>query len=134
MKNVRISITLVLFVLALSVAVFGQKTTRIKFARGAVSSTITGTLNGYKDEKLYVIRVKPGQRLTTEQIIFRNGSKPVTIFVEDPTGEGVGDSDASCNNRKDITPTEAGDYRIRVVECQKADPWRGSFKFKVTVR
>jgi hypothetical protein len=133
-KKVRISFTLVLFVLALSVATFGQKATRIKFARGAVSSTVTGTLNGYKDAKLYVIRVSPGQRLTTEQIIFRHGGKPVTIFVEDPTGGGVGDSDASCNNRRDITPTVAGDYRIRIVECQKADAWRGNFKFKVTVR
>jgi hypothetical protein len=46
----------------------------------------------------------------------------------------VGDSDASCNNRREISPTVAGDYRIEVVECQKADRWRGRFYLRVSVR
>jgi hypothetical protein len=50
-----------------------------------------------------------------------------------PTGEEVGDSDASCNDRREIASTTAGDYRITVVECRKGDPWRGSFRFRVTV-
>jgi hypothetical protein len=58
----------------------------------------------------------------------------ITIFVKDPNGNDIGDSDASCNNRREISPTEAGDYTIEVVECRKADPWRGRFTFRVAVR
>jgi hypothetical protein len=77
-----------------------------------------------------VIKVRTGQTIRTEQI---GGVHPITIFISDPNGEGVGDSDASCNNRREITPTVAGDYQIQVVECQKADAWRGRFRFRVTV-
>jgi hypothetical protein len=109
-----------------------QAQTRVKFRRGAVSANVSGTLNSYKSKRLYVIRVREGQTLRTEQI--GRAVRPITIFIMDPAGEGVGDSDASCNNRREISPTTAGDYTIEIVECQKADPWRGRFTFRVTVR
>jgi hypothetical protein len=108
------------------------QSTRIKFRRGSVSATASGNLNSFRSKRVYVIRVREGQTLRTEQV--GGGSRPITIFVKDPNGEGVGDSDASCNNRREISPTEAGDYIIEVVECRKADPWRGRFTFRVTVR
>ena len=106
--------------------------TRIRFARGAVRANVSGTLNSYRTKRVFVIRVREGQTLRTEQVGYRSG--PITISVIDPNGDYVGDSDASCNNRKEISPTTAGDYRIEVVECRKADPWRGRFTFRVTVR
>jgi hypothetical protein len=106
--------------------------TRIRFARGAVRTDVSGTLNGFRSKRTYVIRVRSGQTLRTQQV---GGSRrPITISVRDPRGNDVSDADASCNNRKEISPTEAGDYTIEVFECQKADPWRGRFTFRVTVR
>ena len=109
-----------------------QRTSRIRFARGAVRADVSSTLRSYRGERIFLIRVRDGQTIRTEQI--GGGRHPITIYITDPTGQGVGDSDASCNNRREITPTVAGDYIIKVVECRKADPWRGSFRFRVTVR
>ena len=123
---------LILFLLVISSTAFAQAPTRIKFRRGAVHADVSGTLNGVKSARSYVIKVRAGQTLRTEQ----RGDSPhrITIFVKDPAGNDIGDSDASCNNRREVSPTEAGDYRIEVVECLKADPWRGRFTFRVTVR
>lgn len=106
-----------------------QGPVRIRFKKRAESSTVRGTLSGYKDSRAFLIRVRPGQTLRTEQV----GDNEITVYVTDPTGENVGDSDASCNNRREIRPTIAGDYKLIVVECQKADDWRGSFRFRVSV-
>jgi len=127
----RLVAVAVLLIGCLAIASFGQTPKRIKFARHAVSAKVSGTLSGYKSEQRFRIRVRDGQTLRTEQI---GDGHHITIYIEDPHGNDVGDSDASCNNRREITPTEAGDYLIRVVECQKADPWRGRFRFRVTVR
>ena len=120
-----------LFLLLLFVGAEAQRSTRIRFARGAIRADVSGTLRNYRDKRNFVIKVRAGQTIRTEQI---GGSHPITIFIIDPKGEGVGDSDASCNNRREIAPTVAGDYRIQVVECQKADPWRGRFRFRVSVK
>ena len=117
--------------LLLPIFAFCQKSIRINFAKGADSTVVSGSLNGYKQTKNYRIRVHAGQTLKTEQVGDRHD---ITIFIQGPSDEDVGDSDASCNNRRDITPTVAGDYKIQVVECRKADPWKGSFRFRVTVR
>jgi hypothetical protein len=104
--------------------------TRIRFHRGSVSAVVAGNLNGYRGKRSYVLKVRSGQTLRTARI----GNRYITIFVRDPNGESVGDSDASCNDRREVTPTIAGDYKIEVVECRKADPGRGRFRFRVMVR
>ena len=109
-----------------------QQTTRIKFRRGAIHADVSGTLNSFRSKRVFVIKVRDGQTLRTEQL--GGASRRITIFVKDATGNEVGDADASCNDRKEVSPTVAGDYTIEVVECQKADPWRGRFTFRVTVR
>ena len=108
-----------------------QRPTRITFARGARSAVVTGTLNGDRSSRNFVIRVRAGQTLSTAQV---GDHHDITIGISGPGNEDVGDSDASCNNRHEITPTEAGDYQINVVECRKADAWRGQFKFRIVVR
>lgn len=120
---------LAVFVALTVVSLQAQSPTRIKFARGAVSASVTGKLRGYSDHKTYVIKVRAGQTLRTQQ----TGKNYITISIKDPNGEDVSDSDASCNNRKEVAPTVAGDYTLTVVECQKADAWRGTFRFRVTV-
>ena len=119
-------------ILTLSSIAPAQTSTRIKFRPGAVHADVSGSLNSFKSKKTFLIKVRAGQTLKTEQI--GATSRPVTIYIKGPNGNDVSDSDASCNNRREISPTEAGDYKIEVVECPKADPWRGRFTFRVTVR
>jgi len=118
----------ILVVLFSSASIFGQ--TRIKFARGATSKIVTGSLNGYKSHRAYVIRVKRGQTLSTWAV-----KNHITIDVEAPPGSVYEqDRAADCGDKNEVNPTARGDYRITVSECMKADPWRGTFKFRVTVR
>ena len=104
--------------------------TRIHFAHGQTSKVITGTLKGYKSHRTYVIFVKKGQTLSTEQV-----KNQITIGVEAPPGSTYEqDMAADCHDRNDVNPTAKGDYKITVTECLKADAWRGTFKFRVTVK
>jgi hypothetical protein len=131
-EKLKILLVIVGFAVAMNTAASAQSLVRIKFPRGATRANVSGTLSGYRSKRAYVIRVRAGQTLRTEQV--SRDSHPITIYIKDPFVRPVGDSDASCNNRREITPTIAGDYRIEVVECQKADPWRGRFRFEITVR
>ena len=126
----KLFLTSVLILAFASVSLDARPPTRIKFARGAVSANVTGKLTGFSDKKTYVIKVRAGQTLRTRQ----TGKNYITIVIKDPNGDDVSDADASCNNRKEVTPTVAGDYMLTVVQCQKADEWRGTFRFRVTVR
>ncbi len=128
-KSLMILPVLVLLAFISIPETYGQAARRITFKRGARSAVVTGKLSGYKGQKVYLIRVRAGQIIKTEQA----GSHPITIAVLDPRGEVAADSDASCNSRKQTESTTAGDYKIIVTECMKADSWRGSFKFKVWV-
>lgn len=128
----------ILFVLivtfAASASIFAQKATRITFYKSSKAATVSSSLRSFKDKKVYVIKVRKGQTLNTEQIRAEASAHYISVSIKSPSGKDVTDSDASCNNRKEITPTEAGDYKITVYECQKADAWRGRFRLKVSVK
>ena len=128
---------LILFALVLllvPVSSYGQKTTRVKFAKGLTGAIATGTLNGYRSKPVvFVIRVKAGQTLRVEQLILSESAHYTTFSITDPSGKDATDGEANCNNRKKIENTSAGDYRIAVTECAKADGWRGNFRIKFTV-
>lgn len=118
--------------LALQAPAFAQKPTRIKFKRGSHSAVVTGKLSNFDSIRDFVIRVRKGQRLTTEPI---GEANPVSIWIRSPDGNSFGgDLDLSCHAKREVFPTEPGDYILTVQECQKADPWKGRFRFKVTVR
>jgi hypothetical protein len=122
-------LSLILIICSTSLA---QAPTRIKFGRGAVRATVSGTLNSFRSKRVYTIRVREGQTLRTEPV--GGASRRITILLRDPNGDAVGDMDASCNDRREISPTLGGNYIIEVIECRKADPWRGRFTFRVAVR
>ena len=88
---------------------FSQKAQRITFKRGTKQKIVTGNLYSYKSRKVFVIRVRSGQTLRTEQDKSDASNHYITVYVKAPNGEDVGDSDASCNNRREISPTLAGD-------------------------
>ena len=101
---------------------------RIKFLRGATKVTVSGYLDGYKDSQTYVIRLRKGQRMTLD------ANRYVSLYITGPNGEDASDMDASCHSHQIVENTKAGDYKIRAVECRKADPWKGNFKLSVRVR
>lgn len=119
-------------VLAFALPANAQKPTRVTFKRGARSAVVSGTLNGFKSARQYVVRVRAGQRLTTEPI---GDANPVSIWITSPDGSSFGDDlDLSCHARREVFPAARGDYILKVMQCQKADPWKGRFRFRVSVR
>ena len=104
----------------------------IKFARGASSALVKGTLSGFGSEQVYSIAVRQGQVMRVEQL--NSGHQPTSLWLTDPQGEDASDADLSCNNKKRVSPTLAGTYIIRVSECMKADPWKGTYVLKITVK
>jgi hypothetical protein len=121
-------IAIVSILIILSSTVFAKPATRIKFAKGATKVVVNGKLSGYKGLEKYVVRLRAGQRL---QI---SSDKYITLSVSAPNGEDVMDRAANCNGTADISPTVAGDYKIEVTECLKADPWKGNFKLTLKVK
>lgn len=120
-----------LFVVGLSVSTNAQAPMRVNFERGMDRTILTGTLRGYADKKSFVLRVKKGQRLTTQNI----GKNYVTVEIVPPKGsKWEPDLAADCHDHHEVNPTAAGDYVIRVTECRKADRWRGTFRVRVVVR
>lgn len=127
---------IVLIVLALGIAistsiVSAQRATRVNFRRGSHSAVVTGYLAGYKSERNFLIRVRAGQKMTIESI----GTNGVSTFLEGPPGSNYQqDMAADCHDHAEADPTDAGDYKLSVVECQKADRWKGTFRVRITVR
>ena len=112
-------------------AISAQRATRVNFRRGAHSTVVTGHLNGYNGSKVFLIRVRAGQKMTIESI----GDNLVSTFLEGPPGSNYEqDMAADCHSHAEADPTDAGDYRLTVAECQKADRWRGTFRVRITVR
>lgn len=129
MKRITFSFAAIAFVMLAGSAAYSQK--RIEFARGATSSVVTGTLNGYNDKRTFVIKVRRGQTLTTDSV----GDNYITVSIKPPRGARYeADLAANCNNEHRVRPTAAGDYIITVTECKKADRWRGRFRLRVGVR
>lgn len=127
-KIILIAFTFVM--ISICSAAASAQVTRIHFAPGATSKVVTGTLHSYKSHRKFVIRVRAGQTLTTEDV----GKHPITLAIKGPPGSNYEqDMAADCHSHNEITPTAAGDYKITVTECQKADPWRGTFKMRIKV-
>ena len=126
MKKNFLLITLLIAIFALPAF---AKPTRIKFKRGATSTTVNGTMSSYNSKRVYVIRVRDSQTLTVQDI----GKHAVSIYIQGPPGSVEQDLAADCHGQSEL-PTTKGDYTITVEECKKVDEWKGSFKFKITVK
>ena len=111
------------------VSTASQAAERIKFARNAVSKTVTGTLSSYNSQRVYIIALQAGQRFDIQPVSNRH---PITVSVVDPTGESIDDWGADCHSTHSSTTEYTGDYKIYVTECAKADPWKGSFTINIS--
>ncbi len=108
-----------------------QTAKAIKFARGATSTVISGKMTGYQQPQVFTIKVNAGQKMSLAQLAA--GNRRVSIYVEGPDGEPALDYDLSCHSKGTVEPTVAGVYKITVTECEKADPWSGNWRVRVTV-
>lgn len=104
-----------LMLIVLSTTVFARPVKRIKFAKGATETIVSGRLNNFKDSQVYLINLRAGQTFTIEDV----GDNPVTISVYEPGGKNVDDYDLSCHGNFNLSETKKGDYRIKVTECKK---------------
>ena len=131
MKWLNVGIIAVISLFVCSVNALAQGPTRITFAKGATSKVVSGSLTDYKGHVSFVINVKKGQTLVTESI----GKNRILLEVRPPENTNFeADMEADCHGKQEVHPTVAGDYTINVYECQKADPWKGTFKLRVSVR
>ena len=124
-KNILL---IALAVTALSGSALAQKATRVTFKRGSTSAVLSGRLNSYKGSRVFLVRVRDGQTLKVEAI-----KRAVSVWIKGPPGSVEQDLAADCHGNSEITPTTKGDYKLTVQECSKADPWKGTFKVRVTV-
>lgn len=106
---------------------------RIQFAPGATSAMVSGAMTGFDSEDNYVIAVNAGQTMNVQQVGMQN-NQYVSLYLTAPNGDDANDMDLSCHSNATVSPTMAGDYNIKVVECKKADPWSGNYQLKVTVQ
>ena len=108
-----------------SISVFGQNPVRVRFTKGANSAFVMATLKNYDSKTVLVVSVKKGQTLQIKQIENETNGRYVTLIITDPNDEEVTDREANCNNNKTIENILAGDYKIEVIECTKAEAWSG---------
>lgn len=131
------TIAIILVIAALSIQSFARPVKRIVFKKGATRAVVSVYLNGFKDKQVYLLRVRAGQVISVE-------TDGQTVSIESPTGENFFKGDMSCHSDVETTAeysdkedgsneTVAGDYKITVTECMKADPFKGRFKMTVTV-
>lgn len=99
---------------------------RVYFARGATQARATGYLRGIRDEAVFVLRAKAGQRMRVD-IRGRGATRGIVIF---PNGQQDGAPGGVVFDG--ILPV-AGDYRIRVTESSMANAWSGSFTLIINI-
>jgi hypothetical protein len=131
MKKIFLCVLAAVVVSFAASSVSAQRATRVNFKRGAHSAVVTGALSGYKGSRIFLIRVKAGQTMKIESI----GRNLVSTFLEGPPGSSYEqDMAADCHSYATVDSTDAGDYKLTVTECKKADPWKGTFRVRISVR
>jgi len=131
MRKIVLAASAALILAVLGTGASAQHATRVNFHRGEHSAVVTGYLSGYKGSRIFLIRVRSGQVMKVDGL----GPHAVSTFLEGPPGSNYQqDMAADCHNHAEVDSTDAGDYKLTVTECSKADRWRGSFRVRITVR
>lgn len=102
------SISIAIVVICIASAGFGQTKQRVRFAHGATSTTVSGTVRGYGYID-YVVGASAGQIL--DLYLDKNTSSAFTIFQ--PNGDNL--EGAAEMNEFSIALSSSGDYVIRVM-------------------
>ena len=109
MKRVTFLVVAIVFVMIAATSAFSQVPKRIQLARGAASSVVLGTLNGYNDKRTFVIKLRRGQTLTTESA----GDNHITVDIKPPRGARYeADLAADCHDRHRVPRSAPADGSI----------------------
>lgn len=109
-----------------------QTARRIRFARGAYSKTVAGTLDKQHPRRYFVARTRAGQRMSVK-VTPRTRHAGVIPLVIVTSPSGVKSTEKSP--RFDTQSTEAGDYLIRVdTNMMASNGDSGDFLLKVWIR
>lgn len=95
-------------VLAANAEIKAQTVKRVRFAKGATSATVKGTITGYKYID-YKIGIRAGQVLSLE--LSPQNKAELVIFM--PKGENMPDAAGISGGTMQID--ETGDYTVRVL-------------------
>jgi len=120
-KTIQKFIAILLLISAMSLAVFPQ--TRIRFAKGRYSATVTGFL-GAEQRKHYVVCAKRGQKMTLTFRAFGG-----TVIVTDGDGNSV--EMPEYKQTMNYTFAETGDVTVTVY---KEGGGATEYSLKVTIR
>ena len=108
-----------------------QSKTRVRFARGTHSATVTGTVRGYAYRD-YIVGSAAGQTMTVS-VSGTNSSTILTVFAPDGSNvEGAAQTDQYSGEL-----TASGDYVVRVGMMHSAARRPGAtttFKLKIKVQ
>ena len=127
---------LVLIAFAACIAIFAQDAaaqtkTRVRFARGAHSATVSATVRGYAYRD-YIVGSGAGQTMTVS-VSGTNSATVLTVFAPDGTNvDGAAQTDSYSGEL-----AASGDYVIRVGMMRSAARRPGAsttFKLKITVK
>ncbi len=108
MKTVLLSMAFVAGLLIATAESSAQTVKRVRFANGASSATVKGTIRGlgYID---YLVNIRAGQVLTLKL----SGSRSAELVIFDPDGENVPDA---AGIREMVSQIDVGgDYKVRVL-------------------
>lgn len=128
-RSTVISVVAIVLLIFISAA-HAQSKVRVRFARGATSTTVTGTIRGfaYKD---YILKASAGQ--TIDVRLGRNTQCYFTIFKPDGNNLDLG---AERDQFTSELP-DSGDYMIRVLMMRNDARRRGSvsnYKLTISIR
>ncbi|MBS1795706.1 MAG: hypothetical protein JSS81_17760 [Acidobacteria bacterium] len=118
-------LSLLFLILVFSHDSAAQSKTRVRFARGATSATLSGTIKGYAYRD-YTFSAKPGQQLSV-RLSSKNAS--LEIVVRNPAGENLNSGGTTWND--EIAST--GTYLVRVLLPRAAARRRESAAFRLTI-
>jgi hypothetical protein len=107
MKRFTVLLSTAFLFLVFSPDAFAQTKTRVRFARGAASATVRGTVKGYVYRD-YVFSARAGQRVT---ITLAAKYPHPDMVVRNPGGENLSSGGADWNGALETT----GNYTVRVL-------------------
>jgi hypothetical protein len=123
-----ISALVVVFTMTAS-ATAADRVETVRFARGATSATVKGTIRGYDGIK-YLVNASKGQVMS---VLFNPGNRFCYMNVFAPGTETAAFMGSTSGNEYALNPTASGDYAIQVYLMRNAARRNETCRYGVTI-